>query len=180
MTQEEVNAHLITGMGRDVGASLAEAAAANHRVLQWLIDATVSQSLPRSQKAAYCLRQLSELYPGVLAARKAEIRTWMDAANHDSIRRDLLKCVLNLKDSELSDSFTDRCFGWLTMPGVDTAVKYNSIAVLVDVTKRWPDLIPEVIASIEGQHGLVTDAFDRYTQKIILRLRKRLLQHQRT
>jgi hypothetical protein len=79
---------------------------------------------------------------------------------HDAIKRNTVRMlqVVDIPEKHEGD-IMDICFQYLQSPGEPVAIKVFSITVLNNLSKKYPDIIPEIKLLIEEQLPGQTAAF---------------------
>lgn len=135
----------------------------------------VSGKYPLNMRAARVVEQCVFKYKPFAQNRLQEIVEQSVTNKNDGVKRSFLKIIELFLPNNISDDLLGlvihNCFEKLN--GMESvAVKYYSIACLMKILKREPDLAFEFIESLESQLGRNTTAFDRYVKKRLKELEK--------
>ena len=144
--------------------------------LEKVIDLIKLYKYPESAKAAWVLRTASDARPSLMGKRVELVVELINGCPLSGARRDLLKCLVNLVKmksyhfNEKEGLVLDLCFERLNATEAAIAERYYSMMMLGRFAKAYPDIIPEVISSIEMQLDNGTDSFKVQGNKMIAKL----------
>lgn len=109
---------------------------------------------PFAMRAARVVQLASYNHPELLRPYTKELILKFNSFRNDGLRRSILKILtegsLDL-DEESIGILVDICFNCLVNPSEKPAMKMYSIVILHKITKFYPDIIPELISTIEDQ-----------------------------
>ena len=87
---------------------------------------------------------------------------------HDSVKRNSIRLLKHIDIPEkYHGEIMDICFGYLASPGEAVAIKIFSLIVLGKLSKKYPDIIPEIKVLIDEQLPHQTIAFRGQAQKLL-------------
>ncbi|MDG2246658.1 MAG: hypothetical protein P8L71_09905 [Flavobacteriales bacterium] len=144
--------------------------------LEQVIDLIKQYKYPESAKAAWVLRTASDARPSLMGKQVELVIELINNCPLSGARRDLLKCLVNLVKmksyhfNETEGLVLDLCFERLNATEAAIAERYYSMMMLGRFAKSYPDIIPEVISSIEMQLDNGTDSFKVQGNKLIAKL----------
>jgi len=170
--KEDVEKFLVKGLSKKVVVELAERAAVESDFFDALIDQIKLGKKTAAMKASWVLQNASNINPE-LASERASI--FVDLLKNESVggvQRELLKILGHIKwNNELEGSYIDLCFQFLNSSEADVGAKYHCIANIKSVLKKYPELKQELIHSVEPQLELYTEAWTRYSTKLLKALK---------
>lgn len=148
----------------------------NPLIFRQFLDLTLEDTYPFSMRAARVVCLAARKHPGLIRPHLPFI-----ASNLGSYKTDGVKRCLALILSELSCDFDDEtwgklintCFEWLMSPDEKVAQKAYAMVILHKSTSLFPELIPELIASIEEQMPRSSVGFRSLGKKILKKLIKK-------
>jgi hypothetical protein len=90
---------------------------------------------------------------------------------HDAVKRNTIRL---LQDIEIPKKYQGRvmdiCFGYIASPGEPVAVKAFSLTVLGNLSRQYPEIIPEIKLLIEENYERETAAFKTRAKKFLKQL----------
>ena len=87
---------------------------------------------------------------------------------HDSVKRNSIRFLKHIDIPEkYHGEIMDICFGYLASPKEAVAIKVFSLIVLGKLSKKYPDIIPEIKVMIGEQLPHQTIAFKGQAQKLL-------------
>ncbi len=92
---------------------------------------------------------------------------------HDAVKRNSVKMLQFLTiPKKYQGDVMDTCFGFLEKPGEAVAVKVFSMTVLQNLSRHYPDIIPEIRLLIESQLADQTAGFKSRAKHCLKQLAK--------
>ncbi len=172
--EKPLNELLVRGIGKKEISAIAEHAVTDDELFEGLLRTVETGEKTPAMKAAWIIGTASEVYDAAQATTYASrILQLVVTETTSGIVRELMKALIKADLDEKSEGlFLDFCFKSLSS-NVDVAVKYTANKAIEQALKKYPDLKDEFIAVLESQLYANTEAWTRYTMKIISRLNKR-------
>ena len=142
----------------------------NERLFEEAILIAETYKYPFNMRAARVLEFSAEKNPPFALQRIEHIIKLSITSKNDGVKRAFLKITERFLPNQISDDLLglviNNCFDKLN--GIEAvAVKYYAINCLFKILKKEPDLIHELLISLQDQLGKNTVAFDRYMKKKI-------------
>jgi hypothetical protein len=164
---------LTKGMHKSDVDLCASAVVQEPKLFKELLDIVASGEVTPAMKAAWVLGKASELNRALPSKHVARIIELLGQAKISGVQRELIKTLfkLNLQEEEES-RILDLCFHFLNHSESDVAVRHHALKILLALTKKYPDLRQELIASLEAQLEYNTAAWARYTRKTLAKLKQ--------
>jgi hypothetical protein len=79
---------------------------------------------------------------------------------HDSVKRNSIRLMQDMEiPKRYEGAVMDLCFRYISKPGEAVAVKAFSLTVLSNLSKQYPEIIPEIKLLIEENYERETAAF---------------------
>jgi hypothetical protein len=121
------------------------------------------------QRAAWPMSYCVRAHPALIRPYFKRLLDYLDKpGNHIAVVRNTVRL---LQDVEIPGRFhgrvMDSCFRFLQSPATPIAVKAFSLTILENMTKDYPDILPELKLIIEEQWEKSTPAFRSRARKII-------------
>lgn len=115
-------------------------------------------------RAAWVIKGIWETNPDMVTPHLGKMRRALATINQEGVKREFLKMI---SESPLPDDEDEMgillkyCFEWLASPLEPVAVRVHSMEVLFQISKRIPEIIPELRTTIEvtmqeGSAGIVS------------------------
>ena len=102
-------------------------------------------------RSAYLLDLVHDINPTILNDYLEQLIDLTPRLTNMSIKRHYLRILSQHDLSELADgNLLDGCFEWLQVEETPIAVKAHCMQILYDLTKPYPELIPELQAVLEN------------------------------
>jgi hypothetical protein len=113
-----------------------------------------------TQRAARCVNECVEKYPGLIHPYLKQIIGNLDRHVHDAVRRNTLRILqlIELPES-LFGIVTERCFQFLASKSEPVAVKVFAMQVLFNISEKEPGLKNELRLLIEEQMPYASAGF---------------------
>ena len=128
---------------------------------------------PVSRRAAWVIDYYTEQRPHHLNERIEELAENVPRFTADGLKRHSLRMLSRSPlPAEQLGILTDISFKWLQSPQESVAVKMYCIVILERVTKRYPELIPELCDVIDFQMDEATPGFKNIGRKTLVKLRQ--------
>lgn len=89
---------------------------------------------------------------------------------HDAVKRNSLRLLQELDiPKRYHGKLMDACFRFIATPGEAVAIKAFALTVLENLTKHYPEIIPEIKLLIEENYERETAAFQSRAKKFLKR-----------
>lgn len=165
---------LVKGIGKKDVEALAAQAAKDEAFYKQLLEAINSGERTHTMKAAWIIGTAAEQQDTVLAQKhSSRILDFVLHKENSGVVRELIKVLVSIKLNEKEEGlFIDFCFRQLNRSDVDIAVKYNANKGIEKALKKYPELKEEFIATLESLLDNHTDAWKRYTTRLLTKLNK--------
>lgn len=130
---------------------------------------------PLSRRAAWALDHFAEIHPDIVKPLLPDLIAKIDDFNHPAYQRHILRIITNCGIPEGDPGFLiSHCFDFLNSPSSPIAVKMFSMVILVQFVKKEPELIPELIETIESLMAEASPGIRNAGTKIIKQLQKQI------
>ncbi len=128
-----------------------------------------------SQRAAWPLSYIAEKRPELLANYYDLLINQLNATdNHPAVTRNILRAFQFVDiPEEHQGNVLDVSFNLLNNPNEPIAVKAFSMTVIFNLSKKYPDIIPELKASIESLMPNASAGIKNRGNKILKAIQKR-------
>jgi len=121
------------------------------------------------QRAAWPLSYCVTAHPQLIQKHlKKIIRYLKKPGIHNAVKRNTVRLLQEIEIPEaLQGEVMDICFGYVADPKEAVAVKAFSITVLGNLSKKYPEIIPEISLILEEQMPHETAAFKSRAKKFL-------------
>lgn len=154
--------------------------AANHllsnpRLYKEFISYSLIDKTAFNTRAAYVLTYCHEIDPGLFKPFASEIIKALPIIKIDGIKRSYLKILTTVKIKNTDDVgfLIDHCFKFLNSAKETVGVKIYCAEIIFNHTVLYPDLIPELVATLEQQMKQSQPAIVSRGNKILKQLRNK-------
>lgn len=173
MKKIELSEVLVKGMGKHVVDKLAAQANDDPVLYRELLDVLETQETTPAMKASWVLANAARLDKAPAQKHGSRFLQLLFNARIGGVQRELMKVleVVELSDEE-EGRFVDLCFQLLRQPGLDVGIRYYGLRILRQKVKKYPDLKPELITSLEEVLSWHNDVWKRHTSNAIVALKK--------
>ena len=122
-----------------------------------------------TQRAGWPLSYAVEAHPSLIQKHFSKLLKNLSKPKlHDAIKRNTLRL---LQDVSIPEKFHGEvmtiCFDYISSPSEKPAIKAFSLAVLEQLIKHYPDILPEIKTIIEDKWDNETAAFRSRAKKIL-------------
>ncbi len=122
-----------------------------------------------TQRAAWPMSYIVQEHPALITPYFKKLLDYLDKPGiHVAIIRNTVRL---LQDVEIPAKFQgrvmSRCFDYVAAPETAIAVKAFSLTILENLSKKYPDIIPELKEIIESQWDNATPAFRSRAKKAL-------------
>lgn len=122
-----------------------------------------------TQRAAWPMSYCVEAYPALINPYYKKLVQFLKRTDvHPAVARNILRLLQNVEIPERwQGEIMNRCFQFIADPQAPAAVKAFSLTVLENLTKKYPDILPELKLVIEERWHTETPAFRSRAKKIL-------------
>ena len=122
-----------------------------------------------TQRAAWPLSNIVRLHPGLITPYFKPLLDNLDKKDlHVAVVRNTIRL---LQDVDIPGKYHGRvmsqCFAYVAAPETPVAVKAFSLTVLENLSKKYPDILPELKLLIEEQWDQAPPAFRSRARRIL-------------
>jgi hypothetical protein len=134
-----------------------------------LVDCVVSNEKRLPELASWCLGWAVKLKPlMVLPHLETVVAQMENEAANETVKRNMLRI---LEDVDIPENFHGRvmnaCFRFVEDPATAVAIKAFSLTILSNLSRHYPDILPELKLLIEARMPHETAAFRSRGRKIL-------------
>ena len=142
---------------------LAAKAADNPDIIPELWAYAVGDDERLSWRAAWAVKAIWEQFPGLIEPYIEPMILALPKLKKDGVKREFLRMIQEYplpEDEALLGILLDCCFLWLAKPTEPIAVKIHSMVILLEISRKIPEIKHELIHTIEvamqeGSAGVV-------------------------
>jgi hypothetical protein len=113
------------------------------------------------QRAAWTVSCCAMDHPSLIKKHFGKLLKNLAKPNlHGSVKRNSIRLMQDIQIPKRHEgAVMDLCFRYISTPGEEVAVKAFSLTVLSNLSKHYPDIIPEIKLLIEENYERETAAF---------------------
>lgn len=138
-----------------------------------LMDVFFSNKYILTQRAAWVMSICVRKHPGLITPFLKKMIYNLEKPVHDAVKRNTVRILQEIDiPDKLIGKTADSCFALLTKPSEAIAIKAFSMTVLLNITKKEPDLKNELRIIIEDQMPYAKAAFLSRGKKTLKELEK--------
>ena len=128
------------------------------------------------QRAAWPIGLLAETQPQLLQKHLSLFVSLLRKPGlHNAVRRNITRILQYLQiPEELKGEVMDACFSFICDVQEKAAVKAFSLMILEQLSKEYPEILPEIVTVIEERWQYETAAFHSRAKKILKKSKKLL------
>jgi hypothetical protein len=121
------------------------------------------------QRSAWPLSYCVEQHPLLVKKHlKKIVRNLLQPGLHDAVKRNTMRFLQDISiPPSLQGLVMDICFRYLEAPNEAVAIKAFSLTVLANLSKKYPEIVPELKLVIEAQMPRQTPAFTSRANKFL-------------
>jgi hypothetical protein len=142
---------------------LAIVATENQDLITKLWDFAISDEEPLNWRAAWAIKAIWEQNPSLIEPYIEPMIVALPRLKKDGVKREFLRMIQEYplpENEEHLGILLDCCFLWLAAPAEPIAVKIHSMVILLQISKKIPEIKRELIHTIEvamqeGSAGIV-------------------------
>lgn len=142
---------LTQGQSKALTMAIVNEVANSQKKMDELMQCFVDGPVAITQRAAWPMSYIAQKHPQLLLNYYPLLIDLLNQPNkHDAINRNILRALQFVEiPKEHEGNILDICFKLLHSPSEPIAVKAFSMTVIYNLSKKYPDIIPELKASIE-------------------------------
>ncbi len=119
-----------------------------------------------SQRAAWVLGTHGEEYPRLFLPHLSKLVPLLGKPVHDAVKRNILRVLQYLEiPSKFETEIINQCFNLLQSTGEPPAIKAFSISVIVNLSRKYPDLMQELTAWFQNNKMILSKAEIKRVEK---------------
>ena len=148
---------------------IAEYACASPKNFGELMACYMDKEYRLAQRTAWSVSWAARKRPEMVRPYLTAIVQQMQRSDvHDAVKRNAVRILENIDiPEELHGEVMNACFGFLEDPATAVAIKAFSLTTLFNLSKRYPDIRPELKLLIEANWENETAAFKSRGRKIL-------------
>ncbi|MES1224747.1 MAG: hypothetical protein ABUT20_55160 [Bacteroidota bacterium] len=122
-----------------------------------------------TQRAAWPMSYCVQNHPKLIKPYFAKLIANLSKKNiHSAVIRNTVRLLQNVEiPKKYQGKIMDTCFGFIQSPETEVAVKAFSLSILHNLSKQYPEILPELKLIIEERWEHETAAFRSRAKKII-------------
>ena len=122
-----------------------------------------------TQRAAWPMSYCVIAHPGLMKNNFKKLIDNLNKPNlHDAIKRNTVRLLQSVEiPKKYEGAVMDICFKYVASPGEAVAVKAFALTILGNLSKKYPEIIPEIKLLIEDQLPHQTAAFSVKAKKLL-------------
>ncbi|SRR6056297_651860 len=126
-------------------------------------------------RAGWVIDHLLEARNDEIKSKLNEIIDFLPHTKFHGLRRHLLKIVscFPYPDYKMAEMI-DLCFSWLNSTDQKVAAKVHCMQILYNISEKEPELLPELVSTLENLYELNSTGFQCRANKIINKANKRI------
>lgn len=116
-----------------------------------VMDLSFSQPYPVNMRTARVVEICCEENPERILPYLEEVIEKISISTTDGVKRSYLKIIddyTGIDAIEDPGRLLQICFDWLLSPSEAASIRYHSLGILLKITGRYPELIPELISAL--------------------------------
>jgi hypothetical protein len=122
-------------------------------------------------RAAWVIDKLSEQHPQLLLPHHPRLLSILKTTSSNGVRRHITRILAGNFSKACEDGeLVDLCLQWIFLPKIPVAVKANAMTLMLELTKIYPDLIPELKIAIEAGLETASPGYKSRARKVLQRL----------
>lgn len=164
MYQEELLSIRSTGMSQDFAHRLVQ----NCNSIPAMIEQIENTNPVVSWRAAWVIDKLGEQQPHLLLDHHPRLLTILKKTSSNGVRRHLTRILAGNFSKACEDGeLVDLCLEWIFSPKIPVAVKANAMSLMLEFTKIYRDLIPELKIAIEAGMETASPGYKSRARKVL-------------
>ena len=112
-----------------------------------------------SQRASWVMGIHGEMFPNLILPHLSKLIPLLTKAVHDAVKRNILRVLQYSEIPEKHEAMLlSNCFDLLSSSDAPAAIKAFSITVIVNLAKKYPDLLQELKAWFQKNKSVASKA----------------------
>lgn len=131
---------------------------------------------PFAMRAARVINMTAKIHPDFIRAHLPGLIQKLHEFKTDGLKRGVLKTLAERSldyDEDTLGKLVDTCFLWINDPSEKIAIKIYALDILYSSSYSYPEIIPELIASIEHIMPFSSSGVKSKGKKLLKKLYKR-------
>lgn len=123
------------------------------------------------QRAAWPMSYCAIAHPSLIKKHAAKlVKNLRQLGLHNAVKRNTLRLLQEVEVPEkLHGELMDNCFNYILSNEEPVAIKAFALTVLHNLSKQYPEIVPEIKLAIEGRMEHETAAFKSRAKKVLKR-----------
>lgn len=123
-------------------------------------------------RAGWVLDNFARKHPIAIKPYIKELTEILISTPHNGVRRHLTRILSDIDPRQIEDGrVVDLCFSWLINPKIPVAVKANSMSIIANLTKIYPELAQELEIIINDAYEEETAGYKSRSRKIMQQIK---------
>lgn len=138
-------------------------------------DIALSDRSPHNWRAAWVIKGIWERSPALVEPLLPRMRKALPHLKKNGVKREFLRMLSEYAvpdDEDELGCLLNSCFEWLSEPAGPVAVKIHSMVILLEISKKFPEIIPELKTTIELAMNEGTPGILNRGKKVLKALQK--------
>lgn len=154
---------------------IAEYACASPKNFKALMNCFLDADYRLAQRAAWSVSWAARKKPAMIGLHINALTTVLRRKDvHDAVLRNAVRVLQEIEIPErFQGEVMDACFGFIESPSTPVSVKAFSLTTLFNLSKLYPEIVPELKLIIEEKLPHETAAFRSRAKKILAAFEKR-------
>lgn len=134
-----------------------------------LFDLFLNDESRITQRASWALSNAVSQHPGLIRKHLARLLANLEKPGlHDAVKRNSMRLLQYVEIPTRYDGpVMNLCFNYIESPNETVAVKAFALTVLQNLSKKYPEIKPELKTIIEDRWDLETAAFRSRARKVL-------------
>ena len=167
----DLNAQLLKVHNRENADLMANWVGTNQERFDRLLDILVSGDFKLAQRASWPLSISGMKHPFLVQNHLEQIIVNLKRKDiHNGVRRNTLNLfVYGIIPEILEGELMNLCFNYVADPLETAAIKSSSLGILEKLSKKYPEILPELKMIIQDQHPYEATSFKTKGRRILKR-----------
>lgn len=164
---------LLAGHSRSQTNKVVNYIGADPQRFKELVTLFLSSEYRIAQRASWPLGFCAEEHPELIRPYLGKLVDNLENPIHDAVKRNTIRIFQFIEIPEkIMGKLADLCFGYLSTPSEPIAVRVFSMTVLLNITKKQPELKNELKILIEDQLPYASAGFLSRARKVMKELER--------
>jgi hypothetical protein len=143
----------------------------NTDAISQIFHLTLHEEHKIAWRAAYLFDQIHDLEPTMIVQYVPDILERFPNLKNESVKRHYARILAQHDLSKMANGdFLDCCFNWLLLEQTPIAVKAHLMQILFNLTTTYPELIPELKATLEDVIPMGSTGVKNRARKLLAKL----------